>query len=344
MSKNLSHTEFYEHIRQAVQLARRKVATAINTVMVETYWHIGRMIVEEEQEGKERATYGDQLLPQLAEQLSAEFGKGFDETNLRKMRQFYLVFPIRDALRLELSWTHYRLLMRVANERARDFYLQEAIDSQWSTRTLERQINSFYYERLLASQDKKPVVEEAEGKAVAVQPEDVLRDPYLLEFLQLKENKSYLEKELEAALMDKLQEFLLELGKGFSFVARQKRILAEGDAYYIDLVFYNYWLKCFVLIDLKVGKLNYQDIGQIDFYVRYWEDHFKPEGDNPTIGLILCSEKNETTVRYSVLENSRQLFASKYMLYLPTEEELSKELKREVEEIKLLKKLEKGED
>ncbi|MCB0595197.1 MAG: DUF1016 domain-containing protein [Lewinellaceae bacterium] len=342
MNQSLSHTEFYENIRQAIQLARRKVAAAVNTIMVETYWHIGRMIVEEEQEGKERAVYGDKLIPQLAEQLSAEFGKGFNKRNLFYMKQFYLTFPKVNAVRSQLSWTHYRLLMRVANERARDFYLQEAIDGQWSTRTLERQINSFYYERLLASQDKKPVVEEAEDKAVAVQPEDVLRDPYVLEFLQLKESRSYLEKELEAALMDKLQEFLLELGKGFSFVARQKRIMAEGDSYYIDLVFYNYWLKCFVLIDLKVGKLNYQDIGQLDFYVRYWEDHFKPEGDNPTIGIILCSEKNETTARYSVLENSRQLFASKYMLYLPTEEELSKELKREVEEVKLQKRLDKG--
>lgn len=342
MKNNLNHTTFYENIRQAIREARRSVASAVNVAMVAAYWNIGRMIVEEEQEGKERAAYGNKLIPRLAEQLSADFGKGFDETNLRKMRQFYQVFPIRDAVRLELSWTHYRLLMRVANERARGFYQQEAIDGQWSTRTLERQINSFYYERLLASQDKKPVVEEAEDKAVAVQPEDVLRDPYVLEFLQLKESRSYLEKELEAALMDKLQEFLLELGKGFSFVARQKRITAEGDSYYIDLVFYNYWLKCFVLIDLKVGKLNYQDIGQLDFYVRYWEDHFKPEGDNPTIGIILCSEKNETTARYSVLENSRQLFASKYMLYLPTEEELSKELKREVEEVKLQKRLDKG--
>lgn len=302
MSKNLSHTEFYESIRQAIEQARQKVTTAINQAMVAAYWNIGRIIVEEEQAGKERAVYGDKLIPKLAERLSADFGKGFNQANLRNMRQFYLTFPIRHALRSELSWTHYRLLMRVANERAREFYIQETIDSQWSTRTLGRQINSFYYERLLASQDKKPVIKEAEDKALLIQPEDVIRDPYVLEFLQLKENKSYLEKELEAALMDKLQEFLLELGKGFSFVARQKRITTEGDHFYIDLVFYNYQLKCFVLIDLKVGKLTHKDIGQMDFYVRYWEDHFKPEGDNPTIGIILCSEKNEAIVRYSVLD------------------------------------------
>lgn len=339
----LQQTSFYQDIRQVIEDARQKIASATNFAMVEAYWKIGYMIVEEEQDGKAKATYGEFLIPRLSEQLTIDFGKNFHKRNLFYIKRFYLTFPKMNALRSQLSWTHYRLLMRVQSEKARTFYQNEAISEHWGTRTLERQINSFYYERLLASQDKKPVIEEASKNAIIAQAEDVLKDPYVLEFLQLKENKALLEKELEAALMDKIQEFLLELGKGFSFVARQKHLAAEGDHFYIDLVFYNYWLKCFVLIDLKIGKLTHQDIGQLDFYVRYWEDNFKPEGDNPTIGIILCSEKNETIVRYSMLEGSRQLFASKYMLYLPTEEELSKELKREIEEIKLLRNLEEEE-
>ncbi len=321
-------TTLYHSIAEILRNAQQRAYSAVNLSMIDAYWHIGQKIVEEEQQGNERAKYGDNLLQRLSQELSDEFGKGFNLTNLKYIRQFYLAFPIRHALRGELSWTHYRLLLKVQNEKARQYYLQEAIDNQWSTRILERQINSLYYERLLASQDKKSLLVEAQ-KSEKLSAQDIIKDPFVLEFLNLKSNHAFSEQALETALIDKLQDFLLELGKGFSFVARQKRFTADNEHFYVDLVFYNYLLKCFVLIDLKVGKLSYQDIGQIDFYVRYWEEHFKTEGDNPTIGIILCTEKNETIVKYSVLEGSQQLFASKYQLYLPTEEELRMELERE---------------
>jgi predicted nuclease of restriction endonuclease-like (RecB) superfamily len=301
----------------------------VNVTMVLAYWQIGKYIVEEEQQGQHRAEYGKELLQTLAEKLSKEFGTGFDRTNLLRMKNFFLLFPIRDALRHELSWTHYRLLLKVENEGARIFYIKETIAENWSTRVLERQINSLYYERLLSSSDKKAVVAEMQEKTKELQPEDLLKDPYILDFLQLKDNQRYLESELEEGLIYKLNEFLLELGKGFAFVARQKRISTDTKHFYIDLVFYNFLLKCFVLIDLKVGELTHQDIGQMDMYVRLYEDKYKPEGDNPTIGLILCTDKDQTIVKYSVLNESKQLFASKYMLYLPSEEELKAELERE---------------
>ncbi|MGX7689972.1 PDDEXK nuclease domain-containing protein [Flectobacillus roseus] len=321
-------TTLYHSIAEILRNAQQRAYSAVNLSMIDAYWHIGQKIVEEEQQGQHRAEYGSNLLKYLSENLSTTFGKGYDPSNLSNMRKFYLTFPNFDALRQNLSWTHYRLLLKVQNEKSRQYYLQEAIDNQWSTRILERQINSLYYERLLASQDKKSLLVEAQ-KSEKLSAQDIIKDPFVLEFLNLKSNHAFSEQALETALIDKLQDFLLELGKGFSFVARQKRFTADNEHFYVDLVFYNYLLKCFVLIDLKVGKLSYQDIGQIDFYVRYWEEHFKTEGDNPTIGIILCTEKNETIVKYSVLEGSQQLFASKYQLYLPTEEELRIELERE---------------
>jgi predicted nuclease of restriction endonuclease-like (RecB) superfamily len=298
--------------------------------MVAAYWEIGRQIMEA-QDNNPRAEYGAQLLNYLSGRLTKEFGKGFDETNLRKMRQFYQVFPIRDTVCLELSWSHYRLLMKIDNDDRREFYLKECAESNWSVRQLERQITTFYYERLLATQKsgKESVKNEIQKTEPKIDPDYILKDPYILEFLELKENKNYHENELEQALIDNLQGFLLELGKGFSFVARQKRITLDGDHYYIDLVFYNYILKCFVVIDLKTGKLTYQDIGQIDFYVRYFEENIKQKDDNPTIGIVLCSEKNDAMAKYSVLADNDRLFASKYMIYLPTEEELKQELERE---------------
>jgi len=232
-------------------------------------------------------------------------------------------------VRRELTWTHYRLLLRVERQEVRQFYLDECIAANWSTRQLERQIDSFYYERLLSSRNKglvKAVIKKLEPGPT---PQYIIKDPYVLEFLGLKESKAYIENELEQGLIDKLHDFLLELGKGFSFVARQKRITIDGDHFYIDLVFYNYLLKCFVLIDLKVGKLVHQDIGQMDFYIRYFEEEIKLTGDNPTIGLILCAEKNEAMAKYTLLKGSKNLFASTYKLYLPTENELKEELKRE---------------
>jgi len=245
------------------------------------------------------------------------------------MKNFHLLFPIRDTLCHELSWSHYRNLLRLKNPKAREFYIEETVTNGWSVRVLNRQINSLYYERLLSSSDRKEVINEMREKTKELAPEDFLKDPYILEFVQLKDNKKYLESELEETLIDKLNEFLLELGKGFAFVARQKRISTETKHFYVDLVFYNYLLKCFVLIDLKVAELSHQDIGQMDMYVRLYEDKYKSEDDNPTIGLILCTDKDQTIVKYSVLNENKQLFASKYMLYLPTEEELKAELERE---------------
>ncbi len=234
-------------------------------------------------------------------------------------------------MRAELSWTHYRLLLKVEKEEVRQFYLNEAINSKWSTRELERQINSLLYERIALSKDKEKLKELSLKGQVIEKPEDAIKDPYVLEFLGLRENVQYLEKDMEKALINKLKNFLLELGKGFSFVERQKRITVDGDHYYIDLVFYNYILKCFFLIDLKVGKLTPHDIGQIDFYVRYFEKEERLEGDNPTIGLVLCSDKNEVMAKYTLLSDNKSIFASKYKLYLPTEEELKRELKKEKE-------------
>lgn len=242
-----------------------------------------------------------------------------------------MAFPIPHTLCAELGWSHYRLLMRMEEPNRRDFYLKECTECGWSVRQLERQINSFYYERLLATQSEQR--DEVRAEILAIEPKTepgyILKDPYILEFLDLKQNKAYLEKDLEQGLLDNLQAFLLELGKGFSFVARQKRITIDGDHYFIDLVFYNYILKCFVLIDLKTGKLSYQDIGQIDFYVRYFEEQVKAPEDYQTIGIVLCSDRNDTMVKYSVLSENDRLFASKYMLYMPTEEELKRELQRE---------------
>lgn len=319
----------YQTIRSVILSAKTRVATVVNTTIVETYWQIGKYIVEEEQQGKERADYGKHLISDLAEKLSVEFGSGYDKTNLWNMKKFYLAFPILDAVRQELTWTHYRQLLRVENEKARQFYINETIENGWSTRALNRQINSLYYERLLSSNERKAVVTEMKEKTKGLRPDEVLKDPYVLEFLQLKDNNRYLESELEEALINKLNAFLLELGKGFAFVARQKRISTETKHFYVDLVFYNYLLKCFVLIDLKVKELSHEDIGQMDMYVRLYEDKYKSADDNPTIGLILCTHKDHTIVKYSVLNDNKQLFASKYMLYLPTEEELKAELERE---------------
>ncbi len=323
------NNQFYQSIRQIILESRKKITQTINIGMVETYWLVGKHIIEEEQNGKHRAEYGKEQIKELAEKLTQEFGSGFDRSNLLRMKNFYLLFPIRDTLCHELSWSHYRHLLRLENPKARDFYVEETITNGWSTRVLNRQINSLYYERLLSSSDRKEVINEMREKTRELAPEDFLKDPYILEFVQLKDNKKYLESELEETLIDKLNEFLLELGKGFAFVARQKRISTETKHFYVDLVFYNYLLKCFVLIDLKVAELSHQDIGQMDMYVRLYEDKYKSEDDNPTIGLILCTDKDQTIVKYSVLNENRQLFASKYMLYLPTEEELKAELERE---------------
>ncbi len=347
----------YQEIRAVLESARAGAYRAINTAMVQAYWNVGRLIVEHEQGGAKRAAYGEAVLEDLSRHLTAEFGRGFTATNLRYMRQFYLAFPIhhalRDesestgprmraavrlesgavpvasALRAELSWTHYRLLLVVEDPQAREWYMREAADQHWSTRQLERQISVLYYERLLASRKKAPVRKEAATKLAKVEPEQFIRDPYVLEFLDLKDYPALRESSVAQAIIDNLQGFLLELGKGFSFVARQKRMRFEDEDFYVDLVFYNYLLKCFVLIDLKTGKLMHQDIGQMDSYVRMFDAHVRSKGDNPTIGLIPCSKKNEAVARYSVLSEGRQIFAAKYMKILPTEAQLAREIERE---------------
>ena len=320
-------------LRGLIQQARQQAHRAVDLVQVQTCWKVGRHIVEFEQGGKERAEYGTGLLPRIAETLTAEFGRGFDASNLRYMRLFFQAFPIRGALRHELSWTHYRLLMRLDDPLAREWYAQETATQNWSTRQLQRQIGTLYYERLLVSKDRKTVLKEAQKNLAAVDqtPRDFVRDPVMLEFLGLPGAGRLLESKLEDALIGNLQAFLLELGKGFAFVARQQRISTESKDFYIDLVFYNYLLQCFVLFELKTQELSHENIGQMDMYVRLYDDQRRGPGDNPTVGIILCANKDETVVRYSVLHGNEKLFASKYKLILPSELELREELKRELE-------------
>ena len=316
----------YTTIRQSIVQAQHKLTAAVNSAMVTAYWEIGEQIYKACGEN-DRAGYGKKLLQYLSEQLTAEFGKGFDESNLRKMRQFYRCFPIRDTLCPELGWSHYRLLMRIPDEAERAFYTEECAKSAWSVRQLERQIHTMYYQRLLSSQDKAPVSAEIQTTEPKPEYEKIVKDPYVMEFLQIKPDTHVFESNLEQALIDHLQQFLLELGRGFSFVARQKRFTLDGQNFYIDLVFYNYILKCFVLIDLKMGQLTHQDIGQMQMYVNYYTRELMNEGDNPPIGIVLCADKSDAIVKYTLPEDNRQIFASKYFTYLPTEEELKRELR-----------------
>jgi len=332
-------------LRGLIQQGRQQALRAVDMVQVQTCWEIGRHIVEFEQGGEARAAYGQKLLPRLAEALTREFGRGFDDRNLRNMRAFYQAFPIWHAVRTELSWTHYRALLRVSNQKAREWYANEAAVQNWSARALDRQIGTLHFERLLLSGDKASVTAEADANIAALPqtPRDFVRDPVMLEFLGLPGTGKLLESRLEQALMDKLQAFLLELGKGFAFVARQQRISTESQDFYIDLVFYNYLLKCFVLIDLKTDKLTHQDIGQMDMYVRMYDDLKRGDSDNPTVGILLCEHKDQSVVRYSVLHDSEHLFATKYRLVLPSEEELRVEIERERDAIEAAHRLgEKG--
>lgn len=320
----------YANVREILEVARKNAYRAVNFEMVKAYWEVGKSIVEA-QGGEERAEYGNGLIKELSKQLTKDFGKGFDRSNLMHMRNFYLSFPIVDALRRQLSWTHYRMLLKVKNSAAREWYMNECVESNWSTRQLEHQINSFYFERTLASKPefREELAKEVLEKEPSAKPEDLIKDPYVLDFLGLEGGERLRESDLESALIAHLQEFLLELGRGFAFVARQKRLDFDDEHFYVDLVFYNYILKCFVLIDLKTGKLTHQDIGQMDGYVRMYDDLARGDGDNPTVGIVLCSEKNEAVARYSVLADKAQLFASKYELTLPSAEELEGQIEQE---------------
>lgn len=326
-----SSNSYIAEIKIILEQARQKAYQAINSAMVEAYWLIGKRIVEEEQNGKERAEYGEAVLKNLSVALTEEFGKGFSYANLRNFRQFYLTYPNKEncyALRSKLTWTHIRLIMRIENSEVREYYIKEASEQNWSSRVLERNINTFYYQRLLSSQNKGEALQHSTTLEKSSSA-DFIKDPYVFEFLNIPQPINATENKIEAALIKNLQQFLLELGKGFSFVGRQVRISTETSHFYIDLVFYNYILKCFVLFDLKTTKLTHQDTGQMDMYIRLYDDLKKQLEDNPTIGIILCAEKDETVVQYSILKEHKQLFATKYMPYLPTEKELIAEIERE---------------
>jgi predicted nuclease of restriction endonuclease-like (RecB) superfamily len=302
--------------------------------MVEAYWKIGQRIVLEEQNGKERADYGNQIVKNVALELTNEFGKGFSKRNVFYFRQFYLAFPefqIVQTLPAQLSWSHYQLIMRVSSKDVQQYYLKEAAEQMWSVRTLDRNISTLYYQRLISSQTKEPVVNEMMENTKTFQQDafEFIKNPVVLEFLNLPNNMGYTEQTLEKLLISNLQKFILELGKGFAFVERQQLIRTETSDFYIDLIFYNYILKCFVIIDLKVNKITPQDVGQLDMYIRLYDDIKKQETDNPTIGILLCTETDKTIAKYSVLAENKHLFATKYLPYLPTEQELIDEIERE---------------
>ena len=323
---------YINEIKKILKNARQKAYTAVNSAMVEAYWEIGRRIVEEEQNGKERAEYGKEILQNLSKELTEEFGKGYSYRTLREIRQFYLMFSDFEKWRTvsaKLTWSHFQKVLRVSNEKARIFYLTEAAENMWSVRTLDRNISTLYYNRIVASIDKKTVENEMKEKTKKLQAKEFIKNPVVLEFLDLPTNMSYTENELEKALTDDIQKFMMELGKGFAFVERQQHIRTENSDFYIDLVFYNYILKCFVIVELKTEKLTHQDIGQLDMYVRMYDDLKKQENDNPTIGLLLCTETDRTIIKYSVLNDNKNLFASKYINYLPSEEELINEIERQ---------------
>lgn len=325
----------FAQIQDVLRQARQQAKRSVNQAMVLAYWQVGKLIVEHEQGGEDRAAYGAKTLQLLADKLGQEFGKGFSAPNLRNFRQFYLTYTQYEICYTpcsELGWSHFRLLMRVPDPAARQWYAAEAVSQTWSVAALDRQISTLYYQRLLSSQDQDGIKAEARAliqRDAPPHPRDFIRDPYILEFLDGQPQANWYEKDVEQGLLDQLQKFLLELGKGFAFVARQRHLRVEGEDAFVDLVFYNYILKCFVLIELKVGKLSHQDVGQLDMYVRVFDEQVRQSGDNPTIGLILCSERNEAVARYSLLNDSEQIFASRYQPWLPTEAELQAELTRD---------------
>lgn len=319
--------QLFVQIKRMLDDARQQIARTVNSTMVEAYWQIGKYIVEYEQAGKARAEYGKGVITALSKRLMTEYGGGFTTTNLKIMRQFYLSYPKGHALRDQLSWTHWRVLLTVQNEEARNYYITECTAENWSTRQLERQINTMFYERILASRDKDKVKAEIQTSAPkTLAPREIIHDPFVLEFLGIKQGEHFLEGDLEQMLISKLQHFLLELGRGYTFVARQKRITLDGQHFYIDLVFYNIPARCYVLIDLKIDALTHQDLGQMQMYVNYYTRELMNPGDNPPVGIVLCAEKNDTVVKYTLPKDEKQVFAAKYMTYLPTQEELKQVL------------------
>ncbi|WP_299671741.1 PDDEXK nuclease domain-containing protein [uncultured Polaribacter sp.] len=327
----LSQT-FINAIREIIVNAQKHAVTAIQQQRVLMYWHIGHHIVEEEQQGKTRADYGSELIKTLSKELTKDFGSGFSFRQLNFCRQFFIAFPIMNALRSQLNWTQYRLLLRIESEDKRTYYIEESCNNNWSARQLERQINSQLYERLLLSNDKEKVLAIAKKEAIVEHPKDIIKDPMVLEFLGLQPQASYYEKDLEQLLISNIQSFLLELGNGFSFVSRQKRIQIEDDEYFVDLVFYNRLLKCFVIIEIKTHKLTHQDLGQLQMYVNYYDRTEKQQEENNTIGILLCTDKNNTMVEFALPEKNATILASQYQLYLPKKEEITKAISHILED------------
>lgn len=341
MKNNLAIEEkelnnIYTNIKELIINSRDKIYRTVNTEMVSLYWNIGKIIMDI-QLGEERAKYGEEVLEKLSLKLTQEFGKGFSIANLRRMRKFYSCYPIRSTVLIELSWAHYLELIKIIEEPNRNFYLNECINSKWSVRELQRQKNSLLYERLSLSHNKEKVKElQLKGNTIK-ESEDIIKDPFVLEFLRINEKTDYLESDLEKSIINHLKEFLLELGKGFSFVGNQVRITLEEDHFYPDLVFYNRLLKCFVIIDLKIGKVTHQDIGQMQMYVNYYDRDIKSEEENPTIGILLSTDRNKTVVKYTLPEDNKTIFSSEYKLHLPTEKELIKMIEEEKKNIELHK-------
>lgn len=329
----LINTTLVSQIKAVIKEAQARAVRAVDHERTRMYWHIGKHIFEEEQQGKDRAEYGKHLIDFLAIQLEPEFGSGFGRRQLYLFVQFFKAFPIVNALRSQLNWTQYRLLSRIEDTDKRAFYMAESIKNHWTSRQLERQINSLLYERLLMSNDKESVLAVANGEKQVSEAKEIIKDPMFLEFLGLKRESNYYEKELEQAIITHLQDFLLEMGNGFSFVARQKRILLEDDEFFVDLVFYNRLLQCFVVIEIKTHKLTHQDVGQLQMYVNYYDRVERLAHENPTIGILLCTDKNDTVVKFSLPENQKHIVASKYELILPTETQLKQAIETELEKL-----------
>lgn len=327
----LINQSFITDIKTIIAQSKDKAIRAVDHQRTLMYWHIGKRIFEEEQDGKDRADYGTFLIKYLSEQLQPEFSSGFSPRQLNWYRQFYRTFPIVSALQTQLSWTQYKLLLSVDNEEKRQFYIAESVKNNWTSRQMERQINSSLYERLLLSNDKESVLAVAKNEKLPSDAKEIIKDPMLLEFLGLKRESSYYERDLESAIITHLQDFLLELGNGFSFVARQKRIHIDGDEFFVDLIFYNRLLQCFVIIEIKTHKLTHQDIGQLQMYVNYYDRTEKLPHENPTIGILLCADKNDAVVRFTLPEGQKRIVASQYKLYLPTEEQLLDEVNKELD-------------
>ena len=325
--------QFISDIRTIILSARESAIRSVDTVRVQMYWELGERIFIEEQKGQDRAEYGAYLLQNIATEIEKEFGSGFSVRQLERARQFYRTYPIASAVRTQLNWYQYRLLIQIDDKDKREYYELESANNNWTGRELERQINSGLYERLLLSNDKKAVLEVARKERIPESPTEIIKDPMVLEFLGLRPEATYYEKDLERALITNLQAFLLELGNGFSFVARQKRILLEDDEFFADLVFYNRLLRCFVVIELKTHKITHEDIGQLQMYVNYYDRNEKAPDENPTIGILLCADKNDTLVKYTLPENNNTILASKYQLYLPSEKQLAEQLKIELQEL-----------